>query len=119
MYLEVREGSNGTILNGLKTKLEGAKGAWEEQLPSVLWEYRTTSWVSTGETPFNLVYETDTLIPVEIGFGSVLMVEFTLEQEHTNSDALRGNLDLINEQREQACKRLEAYHKQVAAYYDS
>ena len=113
------ESSNRTILNGLKAKLEGAKGAWVEQLPSVLWAYRTTSRVSTGETPFNLVYGTDALIPVEIGFGSTRTVDFTTEQENLNSDALRENLDLLDEQREQACIRLEAYHRRVAGYYNA
>ena len=113
------ESSNRTILNGLKAKLEGAKGAWVEQLPSVLWAYRTTSQTSTGETPFNLVYGTDALIPVEIGFGSARTTEFTMEQEQSNSAALRENLDFIDEQREQACMRLEAYHRRVASYYNA
>ncbi|XP_039140528.1 uncharacterized protein LOC120277749 [Dioscorea cayenensis subsp. rotundata] len=52
------ERSNQTILEGLKMRLDKAKGVWAEELPSILWAYRTTSKVSTGETPFNLTYIT-------------------------------------------------------------
>ncbi|XP_028094673.1 uncharacterized protein LOC114294718 [Camellia sinensis] len=36
------EASNKTILDGLKKRLEKAKGKWAEELPNVLWAYRTT-----------------------------------------------------------------------------
>ena len=31
--------TNNAIVNGLKRRLEGAKGRWAEELPSVLWAY--------------------------------------------------------------------------------
>ena len=103
---EQAESTNKTILHGLKTRLDKAKWAWVEQLPTILWAYRTTSRVSTGETPFNLVYGTEALIPVEIGIGSARVEKF---DEQVNQEVLRENLDLIDEQREKACMRLEAY----------
>ena len=36
------EATNKTILNGLKKRLDEAKGRWAEELPNVLWAYRTT-----------------------------------------------------------------------------
>ncbi|KAL0449610.1 UNVERIFIED_CONTAM: Gag-Pol polyprotein [Sesamum latifolium] len=48
------EVTNRTILQHLKTRLEGAKSSWVEELPGVLWAYRTTPRSSTGETPFCL-----------------------------------------------------------------
>ncbi|XP_073137334.1 uncharacterized protein [Henckelia pumila] len=48
------EVTNRTILQHLKTRLGNAKGKWEDELPSVLWAYRTTPRSSTGESPFNL-----------------------------------------------------------------
>ena len=41
---------NKTILNGLKKRLDGAKGRWAEELPNVLWAYRTTPRRSMRET---------------------------------------------------------------------
>ncbi|KAL0440207.1 UNVERIFIED_CONTAM: hypothetical protein Slati_2503700 [Sesamum latifolium] len=45
----------------------GAKGQWVEELPRVLWAYRTTPRSAAGETPFCLVYGTEAIIHAEIG----------------------------------------------------
>ena len=36
------EATNKTIMNSLKKRLTQAKGAWADELPAVLWSYRTT-----------------------------------------------------------------------------
>ena len=46
------EAVNKVIVNGLKKRLDDAKGKWMEELPHVLWTYRTIPRRSTGETPF-------------------------------------------------------------------
>nr|XP_025607768.1 uncharacterized protein LOC112701193 [Arachis hypogaea] len=57
---------NKVILQGLKKRLGDKKGAWADELASVLWSYRTTEQSSTGETPFRLTYGVDAMIPMEI-----------------------------------------------------
>ena len=42
------EAVNKVIMNGLKKRLDDAKGKWVEELPHVLWTYRTMSRKSTG-----------------------------------------------------------------------
>ena len=84
----------------------GAKGAWPEELPNVLWAYRTTTRTPTGETPFNLSYSTEAVIPVEVGLTS-LRREFFNEQD--NDDQLKQNLDLVDEVRDQAAQRMAKY----------
>ncbi|XP_038697948.1 uncharacterized protein LOC119995499 [Tripterygium wilfordii] len=42
------EATNKTIVNTLKKRLEKAKVAWADELPGVLWSYRTTVRTSTG-----------------------------------------------------------------------
>ena len=61
---------NKTILNGLKERLDGAKGKWAEELLNVLWAYRTTPRRSTGETPFTLTYGAEAMIPAKINLCS-------------------------------------------------
>ena len=58
------------MLKIIKTRLEGVKGIWPDELPSVLWAYRTTIRTPTGETPFRLAYEIDAVIPAEVGLTS-------------------------------------------------
>uniref|UniRef100_A0A2N9FR62 Uncharacterized protein n=1 Tax=Fagus sylvatica TaxID=28930 RepID=A0A2N9FR62_FAGSY len=60
------EVSNKVILDGIKKRLEEAKGKWVEELPSVLWTHRTTHRRSTGETPFALAYGVEAVIPLEV-----------------------------------------------------
>ncbi|RVX22916.1 Transposon Ty3-I Gag-Pol polyprotein [Vitis vinifera] len=45
------EATNKTLINALKKRLEQAKGKWVEELPGVLWAYRTTPGRPTGNTP--------------------------------------------------------------------
>ena len=79
-----------------------AKGAWSEELPSVLWAYRTTARTPTGEPPFNLTYDTEAVILVEIGLTSSRTEFFN---EHSNDDQLKLNLDFLDEVRDQAFQR--------------
>ena len=60
------EATNKQILNGLKKKLDEAKGRWSEVLYDVLWSLRTTPKEATRQTPFRLVYGTEALLPVEL-----------------------------------------------------
>ena len=62
---------NKSLLKIIKTRLEGAKGAWLEELPNVLWAYRTTTRVPIGDTPFSLTFGTEAVIPVEVGLTSI------------------------------------------------
>ena len=61
----------------------GVKGAWPEELPIILWTYRTTARNPIGETPFNLTYGIEAVILVEIGLTSPKMEFF---DEHSNDD---------------------------------
>ena len=59
---------NKVIVSGLKKRLDDAKGKWVEELPHVLWMYKTTPRRSTGETPFSMTYGAEAVIPLETGF---------------------------------------------------
>ncbi|XP_072076612.1 uncharacterized protein [Arachis hypogaea] len=99
--------ANKVILLGLKKRLNSKKGAWADELASVLWSYRTTDQSSTGETPFRLTYGVDAVIPVEIGEPSPRLlfagvdevvekdlVEETREMAHLSETALKQRIAL-------------------------
>ena len=54
------------MLKIIKTWLDGAKGVRLDELPSVLWAYKTTVRTPIGETPFKLAYGSEAIIPIEI-----------------------------------------------------
>ena len=86
-------------MNGLKKRLDDAKGKWVEELPHVLWTYRTTPQKSIGETPFSMTYGAEAVIPLENGFPTMRTSTFTLDG---NDELVKKSLDLVEEQRENA-----------------
>ena len=62
---------NRSLLKIIKNWLEGVKGAWPEELPKVLWAYRTIGRVPMGEMPFKLTFVVEVVILMEIGLTSV------------------------------------------------
>ena len=107
--------TNRTLLKIIKTNLDDAKGVWPEELPNVLWAYRTTTRTPTGETPFRLTYGTEAVIPAEVGVTSVRRGTFN---EECNKDKLRLNLNCLNEVRDRASSKMMKYQLKMAEYYN-
>ncbi|XP_077215668.1 uncharacterized protein LOC143850295 [Tasmannia lanceolata] len=101
---------------GIKKRLDDKAGRWADELYHVLWAYRTTPRTPTGESPFNLSFGTEAVIPVDIGTPSPRITSFN---EQLNSDGLRANLDLLEEIREESRIRVAAYKQKVSNYHDS
>nr|XP_025702980.1 uncharacterized protein LOC112803717 [Arachis hypogaea] len=102
------EAANKVILQALRKKLDNAKGLWAELVPEVLWAYNTTAHSTTKETPFRLVYGSETMIPIEVSQGSIR----TLAEQH--DQARQAELDLIEEIRETTAVRHRALQQQVS-----
>ncbi|CAH9143682.1 unnamed protein product [Cuscuta epithymum] len=110
------ENANRTIMDGLKKKLEAAGGEWAEELPQILWAYRTTPRKATGETPFALTYGFEARAPAEVILHSRREEEYDPE---TNEEVMATELLFIEERREAAFCRAENYRRQVKGYHDS
>ncbi|XP_076888116.1 uncharacterized protein LOC143538435 [Bidens hawaiensis] len=70
---------------------------------------------SNGETPFSLTYETEAMIPTEIGAPT----RRTLQGEGRAKEDLRLNLNLAEERREVAARREVEYKKKMERYYNA
>ena len=107
---------NKVIVNGLKKRLDDAKGKWVEELPHVFWTYRTTPRRSTGETPFSMSYGAEAVIPLETGFPTLRTSTFNLDD---NDELLKKSLDLIKEWRENVMVQLAYYQHKFKQGYDT
>ncbi|XP_022895473.1 uncharacterized protein K02A2.6-like [Olea europaea var. sylvestris] len=107
------EVTNRIILQDLRTRISDARGSWSDELPSILWTYRTTHRTTTGETPFMLAYGFEVMVPVEIRLPSHrrLVPETS---EHTIE-----HLDLLEEVREQAAIKVASYQTKTAKHFNS
>ncbi|XP_057811617.1 uncharacterized protein LOC131025850 [Salvia miltiorrhiza] len=109
------ESSNKTIMNTLKKRLEKAKGKWADELPGVLWSYRTTTRASTGETPFSLAYGMEAVIPTE---SEVPTARHELTTDDGNQEAMCHELDLLDEKRNKVNIRLASYQQSIVRHYN-
>ncbi|KAL2227294.1 UNVERIFIED_CONTAM: hypothetical protein Sindi_2088100 [Sesamum indicum] len=107
------EVTNRTLLQYLKTRLEGAKGAWVEELPGVLWV--TTPQTATGETPFCLVYGSEAIIPAEIGEETARVTQYEAEG---NSQERSFDLTVIEEGRDRAYVKILRYKSMMTRNYN-
>ena len=71
---------NKMIKHNLKMKLKNLKGRWVDDLPKVLWAYKTTTRSTTGESPFSLAYRYEAMVQVELRAGSLKKDNFNPEQ---------------------------------------
>ncbi|KAL5543517.1 hypothetical protein UlMin_007301 [Ulmus minor] len=110
------EAVNKTIKQTLKKKLEKSKGAWVDELPLVLWAYRTSFRAATGETPFSLAYGVEAVIPIEISLPTFRVDNF---DEESNAVLLALATDLLEEKREISQVRAAALQQTIARYYNS
>ena len=93
-------------MNRLKKRLDGAKGRWAEELPNVLWAYRTTPRRSIRKTPFSLTYGAESVILAEVNLCSARVVRFDPVQ---NNELMVERLNWLEECREAATTRLAEY----------
>ena len=110
------EAVNKVIVNRLKKILDDAKGRWVEELPHVLWTYRTIPHKSTGETPFSMTYGAEAVIPLEAGFPTLKTSSFC---PSSNDELLGKSLDLIEDRREKAMVQLAYYQQKLKRGYDA
>ena len=75
----------------------------------------TITRVPTRETPFRLTFGTEAVISVEVGLTSYQVKTY---EDQKNQQELNSNLDLIDEVKEEAIKRMEKHKEAMARYYN-
>ncbi|KAL8155563.1 hypothetical protein AgCh_000811 [Apium graveolens] len=108
------EVTNRILLRGIEKRLRESKTKWPEELPNVLWAYRTSPRTSTGETPFKLAYGTEAMLPIEVGSPSHRAINF---DEIANEEGLRTNIELIDEVRDQVVAKMEKYKQKTREHF--
>ncbi|XP_056698482.1 uncharacterized protein [Spinacia oleracea] len=109
------EAFNKIISEGIKKKLDEAKGLWADELPNVLWSIRTTAKNSTGETPFLLAYGAEAVLPIEMCEPTLRVM---LYDENANWEMMKVALDLLPEVRGNDALRQQLYKIRMAREYN-
>jgi len=114
--------SNGVIKRGHQQIMAGfAKlgPKWVKNLPFVVWADRITTRVSTGFTPYRLVFVQDCVLPVELCTSSWTIIEWrkvkaTAELQAARARQFERREEDIEEAQENVCKS----HLHNKAYFD-
>ena len=85
-----------------------------DELPGVLWAYRTTARRPTDVSPFALTYGMEVIVPIEI---DMTMLRTDLP-EHSNAETVIKDLDTADELGEAAAVRIASYHRRLANLYN-
>ena len=97
----------------IKTRLEGAKGKWLDELPSVLWAYQTTACMLTSEIPFHHAFGSEPVIPKEVVLTSHWVSH---HDERRNVEEVCLQLDLLDEVRVTDEQRIAHYQDLMAKH---
>nr|GEW51891.1 reverse transcriptase domain-containing protein [Tanacetum cinerariifolium] len=101
-FLKGPEMANQSLGEGIKARLDAKSKNWMKEISHVLWAHRTMIKSSNGDTPFSLTYRTEVLVPTEIGMPTLMTAKVDMVQ---NDEALKINMDLLEEKREHAAIR--------------
>ena len=85
-----------------------------DELPRVLWAYRTTARKPIGISPFSITYGMEVIIPTEIGMPTIRADV----PEQGNADLMVKDLDTVNELRESAAIRIASYQHRLENSYN-
>ncbi|GJW64191.1 reverse transcriptase domain-containing protein [Tanacetum coccineum] len=110
------ERANLSLGEGIKARLGKGNKNWIEELPHVLWAYRTMIKSSHDDTPFSLTYGTKSVIPAEIGMP--IYRTSAVDAIH-NDEELRLNLDLLEKRREHAAIYEAKTKLKMPKYYNA
>ena len=95
--------------------LEEAKGKWVDELPGVLWAYRTTPDWPTKTTHFSLTYGMEAIIPTEIGMP---ITKIVIQGQMNENQDLEKHLDWADEVKGNATIQMTSYQQRAITHYN-
>ncbi|XP_059289571.1 uncharacterized protein LOC132043097 [Lycium ferocissimum] len=111
------EAANKNIKIILRKMIDNNKN-WHDQLPYALLWYRTTTWTSTGATPYLLVYGTKAVIPAEVDIPLLRIIQ---EVELNDAEWVRNHyeqLAMIDEKRMVAVCHRQLYRQRISRAFN-
>jgi hypothetical protein len=95
--------------------LEARGRNWHKELPLVLWALRTNINRATRETPFNLVYGADEVLPSEIYLISTRVGHLN---EENQAEVKELDSNLLEEKRNTTLANVWKYQESLKRYYN-
>ena len=111
------ESSNKSLITIIKKVLNENKKAWHVHLKYALWENRIGTKKTIGSSPFQMVYETDVVLPINLALP--VMKLWQDEKEEPNHVKRRINqLIEVQQNRVEVDEKLQKYQDNMKALFD-
>ena len=111
------EAANKNIKNILCKTVEIYRD-WPDKLPFALWGYRTSIQMSTGATPYSLVYGMEAVLPIELEVPSLrIMAECQILDSDWQQIRFE-ELMLFDERRLKALYHIQGYQHRIARAFN-
>jgi hypothetical protein len=111
------ESSNKSLVRIIKKLLEQNTKGWDSKLKFSLWADRVTNKKSIGTSPFQLVYGTEAIFPVQLALP---VAKFLQEADSEPNDLTRRihNLVELQQDREQLLEKTELHQRKMKEIFD-
>ena len=93
-------------MDSLKAKVDRLSGKWAEELPGILWGYRTTRRSPTEESPFKLAFGLEAVLLIELELPNIRVQSY---DEMVNQVELNAQLDAMEETHDLVRRKITAY----------
>ena len=111
--------SKNKVLGSIMTKIcEVKRNDWEHKLHVALWAYRTAYKTSTCQTPFQLAYGMEVVMPVEYVLPSL---RIAIEEKLSDEESLKRrltSLEKLSKARQLAIHAMRVEKMRRIAWYD-
>ena len=97
--------------------LEDNKKNWDSKLKHALWADRVTIKISTGNSPFKLVYGTDVVFPIQL---TLPVAKFLQIEQNEEEDMAKRITDLaeVHRIREQLVEKAAAHQRKTKEAFE-
>jgi hypothetical protein len=112
------ESSNKTLVKLIKKKIEDNPRRWHEVLSKALWAHRISRHGATKVSPFELVYDQEAVLPVEVNLGTYKLARQSNLNVESYYALMMDNIDEVSDKRMEALEEIEKDKRRVARAYN-
>jgi hypothetical protein len=101
-----------------KPRIKDNPGRWHEKLLEVMWAHRTSRHRATKETPFELVYGQEAVLPIEVSLQNLKITEQYYLSAKEYTELMMDKIEEAPESRLRALEKIEKEKVKIANAYN-
>ena len=113
------ERTNGILCKSIGKMVAGHRTQWDQKVTEAVWAYNITHKTATGHTPFELVYGTEAVLPLEIELPALRITSEQQLSANENMKARLMQLERLDETRRQSLHFVEIKQNRQKARLDA